>query len=359
MKRWGSYTIRCRHFKSYAERFFGPQVQVDTNPYTTAKGHYNATILTKVLQPNDQPNEPSMQNLVEHSKNTLSFGQIFIDLIDFYPNPEDIPDKYHLIVQNELHAQHFKNSDGQRWKSSNVHIVPHWFNAFPGDAKADTPALPPLVLANSTTTGAPLQLAMVWSARGPGKQHANETILLPEEGYEFHHINLAMGIATYLQESTGSSFVNNHLGQKESIQAIAQDPSRQDPYLFMLLFRQFDVLLVLGKTDGPKLYFNSAHRAVSQMRSGVPIVLECTPSQQHLCLEYPCHFDTGNSTQLKAVLERMKNVSVRQDCVDKGIEITKKYTPKRVIDDYLTIIGLPPEKRWTPPSSRVNSSSSS
>jgi len=95
-----------------------------------------------------------------------------------------------------------------------------------------------------------------------------------------------------------------------------------------------------------KKYFNSVQRAVSQMRSGVPIVLECTPSQQHLCLEYPCHFGMGNRTELQAVLEHMKNVSVRQDCVDKGIGITKRYTPKKIINDYLTILGLPPEQRW-------------
>eukprot|EP00522_Entomoneis_paludosa_P012969 CAMPEP_0172447262 /NCGR_PEP_ID=MMETSP1065-20121228/6599_1 /TAXON_ID=265537 /ORGANISM="Amphiprora paludosa, Strain CCMP125" /LENGTH=258 /DNA_ID=CAMNT_0013198509 /DNA_START=585 /DNA_END=1361 /DNA_ORIENTATION=+ len=258
MKKWGSYTIRCQHFKSYAERFFGPQVQVDTNPYTTAKGRYNATILTKVLQPNQKSSDPTMQDLIHRSNETLSFGQIYIDLIDEYFMPHEIPNNYHVIVQNELHAQLFwKAKNGQSWNSTNVHIVPHWFNAFPGDAEADTPALPPLVLANSTTaTGPPLQLAVIWDPRAPEKIHADKTILLPEKGYEFHNIKLGFGIAQYLaKQSQPSSSITNHLGQNESIQAIAQDPSRQDPYLFMLLFRQFDVLLVLGKTDGQKKIF--------------------------------------------------------------------------------------------------------
>lgn len=323
---WGSFRIRCRDFKKYAEFYFGPHVQIDVISATEAMGHYNATIMIKVTKPGKRV--PPLTKIANRSNGTISFGNIFIDVVDNY-NLDDarIPQSYHVIVQNDLHAQEVFASRSTHL----VHVVPHWFNSFVADVESETPVLPAPVLKKKPSRwgrndpGNNLTIAMIWNPRAPDHEHAAQVVSIPETGYTFLPMNFEFDIGTWFPDLQGSPYAPNAMGQNESIAAMLADPARGEPYLYLTLFRKYDVLLILGKFSDPnKDRYNSVQRAISQMRSGIPVLLECVPAQAHLCVDYPCGFSTAD--EMKAALERMKDLKVRQECARKGVEITSECT---------------------------------
>lgn len=310
--RWGSFRIRCQDFKHIAESLYGPQLQIDAVALNNAKGHYNSSIIVKGIFP--------LLKIASESNGTLSFGNIFIDVVDDHGlNNQRVSYLFHVIVQNELQA---KEVFGKR-SPEKVHIVPHWFNSFAADMESELPVWPAPALRPTWQDGQdPLRLALIWDPRPNEKALAQKMISIPDSGYQFLELSYGFDIETWFEKYNGSPTVRNALGQNESIAEIIKDPERGGPYLYQLLFRKFDALLVLGKTSQTKARYNSIQRATSQMRSGIPVLLECVPAHAKLCEVYPCSFH--NSSEMKDVLERMKSAELRAECSRKGIEITSK-----------------------------------
>jgi hypothetical protein len=119
---------------------------------------------------------------------------------------------------------------------------------------------------------------------------------------------------------------------KEYLNQVSNDPNRGAGYLYQKLFQKFDALVVYAKT-GWKLNVNSLQRPVNQMRSGVPVMLQCYGNQAELCTktDYSCGF-TNHSTFLD-LAHRMREPSLRQTCQEEGIIITRElFIRIRVID---------------------------
>ncbi|PJB10440.1 MAG: hypothetical protein CO120_04940, partial [Gammaproteobacteria bacterium CG_4_9_14_3_um_filter_38_9] len=194
----------------------------------------------------------------------------------------------HLIVQNALHGQ----EKFPHWPKEKVHIVSHWYNGFDDDLDGES-IKPELPLKPSWIEGQdPLHMVIVWSPQPSDVKHVKNLVLLPERGYEFEKLELQFKIWRWFSKLENGPNTTNMQGEVESIDHIVRDPKRGEPYLYQLLFRRYDILLVLGKTENKKKRHNSVQRAVSQMRSGVPVLLECNPAHAALCSNYSCTFKT-------------------------------------------------------------------
>jgi hypothetical protein len=306
--RWGSFKIRCRDFKVFSHKYF-PDVEIDWG--SRPSGDYNATVVVKDLG----------LGLLSNTSN-ITYGQLYIDVVDGWHlhNEKIIPKDYQVIVQNRFQAEIFPHRT--------THIVTHWSNSFPGDDQEYPPGeLPPI---QPLASDQPLRMATVWDPR------RGENLYLSVNGttnVQYDHIEEKFAIAEwYLKYAINDT--------QENIKQIMDDPDLGSGFLYRNLFRQYHALVVYPK-QGMKLTYNNVQRVVSQMRSGVPVLVDCSGrSHQDFCehYEYPCSFtDQASFTNL---LERMKSVELRKRCQQQGIEITKDYTPRTIVETFLKALGL-------------------
>ena len=124
--------------------------------------------------------------------------------------------------------------------------------------------------------------------------------------------------------------------------------------LYYNAFRKFDALVVLAKNHTMKLEYGNVQRAISQMRSGVPVLLEirgrvfeefmniynysCAfrrydyePTIKH---EHPIKLMTFNEA-----VEQLKNSEVRRDCQRQGLKIVNDYSPSEIGQKFLKTVG--------------------
>jgi len=285
---WGSYKIRCKDFQFFAAKYF-PQVEIDAVDQKKAIGQYNATVMVKVILPSNSTN-----------------GRIFVDIVDelFLHKKKQvarIPSNYEILVQNKFQAEVFPNHK--------THIVTHWFNSFPADdqdePKGPLPEIEPVDI---------LRVGTVWNPPRREKGCRSSTNGMANVTYKCIEENFAI-------EGWYLKYVND---TKNNMSEILKDPNLGPGFLYRNLFRQFHVLVIYPK-PGKKMKYNSYQRVVSQMRSGVPVLMDCRgENHQDFCqrYRYPCNFtDQASFTDM---LERMKDVKLRKECQHMGIEISSK-----------------------------------
>jgi hypothetical protein len=124
--------------------------------------------------------------------------------------------------------------------------------------------------------------------------------------------------------------------------------------LYYNVFREFDALVVLAKNDTMKLEYGNVQRAVSQMRSGVPVLLEIRGRVLEEFMaryNYSCAFrryrqePTINHEHFAELMsfnegvEKLKNPEVRRDCQRQGLEIVNDYSPSKIGQKFLKTVG--------------------
>ena len=124
--------------------------------------------------------------------------------------------------------------------------------------------------------------------------------------------------------------------------------------LYYNVFRNFDALVVLAKNHTMKLEYGNVQRAISQMRSGVPVLLEVRGRvlEEFMSLyNYSCAFRRYHhqptikheySVELMSFNEAVKNLKnpeVRKDCQRQGLEIVNNYSPSKISQKYLKAVG--------------------
>ena len=85
---------------------------------------------------------------------------------------------------------------------------------------------------------------------------------------------------------------------EESMNQTINDPRYGVGKLFYEIFRKFDVLIVTPKKWYTKLRYGSIQRITSQMRSGVPVLVEVEGMAFQSFVEqynYTCTFHDGNN----------------------------------------------------------------
>jgi hypothetical protein len=307
--RLGSYKIRCLDFKLFAAKYF-PNVEIDAIPAENATGHYNATLLVKRdrVGPIQAP-APTM------------YGRVFVDVVDnFYLNANVISKEFDVIVQNQAHTTRYPNH--------RTHVVTHWYNSFPADNKDEFFGTLPAIKHEDH-----LKVATVWdSKKGCWLRQSRLANVSYDCIQELYHIQ-----KWYHKYAPGNTTVNQTMATV--IQTMA-DPELGTGYLYRNLFQKYHLLVAYAK-HGPKLKFGNMQRIVSQMRSGVPVLVE-DRGYTHIEFihnySYPCTFTDGQSFQ--EMLERMKSPLVRQECQRLGIDISKDFSPRTIIREFLRALGM-------------------
>eukprot|EP00535_Pseudo-nitzschia_heimii_P004221 CAMPEP_0197188292 /NCGR_PEP_ID=MMETSP1423-20130617/17563_1 /TAXON_ID=476441 /ORGANISM="Pseudo-nitzschia heimii, Strain UNC1101" /LENGTH=207 /DNA_ID=CAMNT_0042640091 /DNA_START=832 /DNA_END=1452 /DNA_ORIENTATION=- len=134
------------------------------------------------------------------------------------------------------------------------------------------------------------------------------------------------------------------------MERILANPRLGKGLLYYNVFRKFDALVVLAKNDSMKLEYGNVQRAVSQMRSGVPVLIEIRGSVLEDFVEkynYTCAFrrhDNGifkkSSGEVKymsfqeAVLQLMQP-ETRKQCQEEAVAIVRDYTPSKIAQNFL------------------------
>jgi hypothetical protein len=414
---WGSYQIRCRDLKSWAERCCRSSSSSSSPSDGSAVGGvyvvtdlsfsdmyrrrwirwwlnklrpeetytYDATIFVKSF--------PSLKRLLP------SFGNnLFVDLVDEYGYVgDDIPTKYHLIAQTAWQGP-------EVFPNHKTSIVEHWYNSYPADmmlpeAEDDPKDIP--VIGDDDNNNQPLRLATVWNTRREKEpteggcptlstKHQTTNVTYDCLDLEFDISKWYLKYIFSRRPQLDGGDINQQqqqYGQFQSteearvdMEATLQDPQLGPGKLYYNIFRNFDVLVVLTKNHKEKIRYGNVQRTISQMRSGVPVLVEIRGRVLHDFMSkynYTCTFqryldnkedddslgvvEVHNSAGIGSnnnipthqrqqqkkrkywtfneAVEEMKKVSVRRKCQRQGLNIARDYSPSKIGQKFLRTVG--------------------
>eukprot|EP00980_Cylindrotheca_fusiformis_P017261 scaffold5342_cov104-Cylindrotheca_fusiformis.AAC.3 len=334
--KWGSYLIRCQDLKKWASRCAkgvqittlsheqikqsGSKEQTETLESSLGLEVFNATVSIK--EPIDA--EPR-------------FGRMFLDVVDNYKiATTKISAGVEVIVQNEYHAR-------DKFNDRKYHVVEHWYNSFPLDmlSDSDTPVIPPPQIRPVNT----LEMATIWT----NEKQPCPSFLQEPSGVNYHCIAEDYTIETWYQ----NYFDTSDSEETKRLEMLLADPDQGPGRLYYELFWKYDVLVVPVKTAlKPKLRYGNVQRAVSQMRSGVPVLLEIYGEVLEDFMDkynYTCAYIMNNRTLIsnpkrhywtfEEAAEAMKSTPLRRQCQEEGLQIVRDYSPNEIAKKQLRALG--------------------
>jgi hypothetical protein len=340
--KWGSYLIRCRDLKQWSERcakdvqiymLSHEQVQHRRDKKTEEAERklglkvFDATVSIK------QPLAPDQR-----------FGRMFLDVVDNYEiTTANVSAGVEVIVQNDYHA-HDKFADRK------YYVVEHWYNSFPLDmlSDSDVPAFDLPAIEHVTT----LKMATVWT----NKLQPCPTLSPEPSDVTYYCIDEVYTIETWYQ----NYFFDYRFGgdgtdsvEMERLEKLLADPDQGPGRLYYELFWKYDVLVIPVKTATmPKLRYGNVQRAVSQMRSGVPVLLEIYGEVLEDFMDtynYTCAYIMNNTTLVSSTkrqywtfeeaTEAMKSAELRRKCQEEGLRIVRDYSPSAIAKKQLRALG--------------------
>lgn len=329
VRRWGSYKIRCDEFKRLVE-YCTNDVEVtllglhhlsfpeNSSIYNVVGGIYDATISVK------RPITPITQ-----------LGQVFVDIVDEYEiKSDDISPEVAVFVQNERHGR-------DRFADRRYHVIEHWFNSFPLDMLLGTES--PVFKLPSIEQRSKLAMATIWS----GGSQPCPMLLHNHTDIEYVCINKPYSIADWFKEY----FQDSSLNELNRLNDLLNDPNHGPTgRIYFELFWKYDVLVVPAKVASPqKMMYGNVQRAVSQMRSGVPVLLEIRGQVLEDFMRtynYSCSFDStvsgaryGKYPSFDVAVRKMKSYETRRACQLEGVNIASDYSPTKIVSRELQIIG--------------------
>eukprot|EP00539_Tryblionella_compressa_P009493 CAMPEP_0178791338 /NCGR_PEP_ID=MMETSP0745-20121128/7934_1 /TAXON_ID=913974 /ORGANISM="Nitzschia punctata, Strain CCMP561" /LENGTH=220 /DNA_ID=CAMNT_0020449447 /DNA_START=1 /DNA_END=663 /DNA_ORIENTATION=+ len=195
-----------------------------------------------------------------------------------------------------------------------------------------------------------LRLATVWNTK---RGHD------PYEGGCPQHNSQNVSYYCLDKEFDISKWYLNYMKGKDAkcdMQRTLADPELGPGMLYYNIFRKYDALVVLAKNDTMKLNYGNVQRAVSQMRSGVPVLVEIRGTVLQDFVQrynYTCAFqrypsdavqktglvETRKLWTFDEAVENLKSASVRKQCQREGLEIVKDYSPSQIGQKFLKTVG--------------------
>jgi len=336
---WGSYQLRCRDLKVWAEKCT-ENVKLSTDISfedvqrpkwiryifgrlaEEEKINYNATIFVKSF--------PGVKKILP------LYGNIYIDLIDEYGyDDEDIPTAMHLILQTAWQGN-------QVFPSHNFTVVEHWYNSYPTDmvsASGRPEYVPPL------SNQSKINIATVWNTKREKQTTEGGCPILNSTEVTYNCLDQAFDISSWYLK------LFKREEDRYEMERILADPQLGKGMLYYNVFRKFDALVVLAKNDSMKLDYGNVQRAVSQMRSGVPILLEIRGKVLEDFVErynYSCVFQrhqdnatlhTRSYWSFNEAIEQLKRPQIRKKCQDQGLMIVNDYSPSKIAQKFLRAVG--------------------
>lgn len=324
--KWGSYQIRCRDLKKWADR-------CATNTSIYLLSHEQTNDFFRLF---DRMSYDATVSIKTPFKNpSMKFGRNFLDVVDNYAVTSNRVNQFtEVIVQNHHHAD-------DMFQNRTFHVVEHWYNSYPEDMMSDvtvfeTPKISPVETLN---------MATVWTNT---EQPCPALYPMPSNA-TYQCID-----EVYTIENWYDKYFNlTSPGQQERINEILNNPLQGPGRLYYELFWLYDVLVIPAKTAFmPKLKYGNVQRAVSQMRSGVPVLLEIYGEVLEEFMDaynYTCAF-VLNATKLvydtnrqyltfEEATEAMKSPELRRKCQEEGFRIVKDYSPSEIAKKQLRALG--------------------
>ncbi|VEU42357.1 unnamed protein product [Pseudo-nitzschia multistriata] len=349
---WGSYRLRCNDLKRWTD-VCAPNVDITVgvsieqiHSMWGKKAHdiknnsisrigpnnndsmnvddifYNATIFVKSLSRKEFP----------------QFGNKFIDLVDEYRwKAENIPLDMHLIFQTSWQGPTlFPNHSSS--------VVEHWYNSYPSDmTNLGDPEYLPSIEQKSPRH---LNIATIWNTRRSLDPTEGGCPRLKTPNVKYSCIDKEFDITSWYLD-----LFNTKSDECDMARTMASSQLGTG-MLYYNLFRKFDALVVLAKNHTDKLEYGNVQRAISQMRSGVPILLEVRGRVFEDFMDkynYSCAFrryNDGRTSQktrplmsFDEAVEKMKSPEIRRQCQVQGLEIVKDYSPSKIGQKFLKAVG--------------------
>jgi len=269
------------------------------------------------------------------------YGNMYVDLVDEYGyDDEDVPAEMQLILQTEWQGS-------QIFASHNYTVVEHWYNSFPADmALSGPPEYVPSISHQSS-----IDIATVWNTKRGKEPTEGGCPKLSSRNVTYECLDQPFDISTWYLK----------LFKKEEdrceMERTLANPQLGAGMLYYNVFRKFDALVVLAKNDTMKLNYGNVQRAVSQMRSGVPVLIEIRGKVLEDFAElynYTCTFQryhdyqsTTRYTQQRngywsfnEAVEQLKRPEIRKKCQEQGLAIVKDYSPSRIAQKFLRAVGF-------------------
>jgi hypothetical protein len=141
----------------------------------------------------------------------------------------------------------------------------------------------------------------------------------------------------------------------QRLEGLLNDPDQGTGRIYYEIFWLFDVLVVPAKLESEeKTRYGNVQRAISQMRSGVPVLLEVYGDVLEdfmIRYNYTCAYvrpevafkmQLPNRTtwwSLDEATVAMKDPKLRKKCQMEGLTIAKDYSPARLVERELRILG--------------------
>ena len=342
--KWGSYQLRCRDLKTWAQKCT-KDVQIVTDISfediwrlrdlrsifgllkPEEKIQYNATIFVK--------------SYPGYTKLLPMYGEMFVDMVDEYGyRDKDIPQQMSLILQTEWQGR-------QVFPKHNYTVVEHWYNSFPADmARSGPPEYTPPI-----SDGSNISIATVWNTKRDKVPTEGGCPKLNSSNISYLCLDKPFDITSW--------YLNLFRQGKDKceMENIVANSRLGTGMLYYNVFRKFDALVVLAKNDTMKLEYGNVQRAVSQMRSGVPVLLEI----QGTVLEdfatrynYTCTFSRNRDipTMTKRTVTEANKYNtfdeaialiaqpkIRKQCQQEGLAIVEDYSPSKIAQKFLRAVG--------------------
>lgn len=292
----GSYRARCLNFKAWVDRC-APSVKIFLGliPPMSANGTavFNATLYVKGVPPLSRPD----------------LGRKVVDVVDnFGLRGHHVPEEFEVIVQNIQHGD-------EVFPNHTKHVIEHIYNTYPADMLSDEPRdVPEVRESNELRVGV---VCLYCSLPDITLGDVNFTMI--NEGEEGMRI-----------EDWFLKFMPGWTQQR--MDSVLNDPQLGVAMLYIEIFLSFDIMVVTPKDWYTKLRFGSIQRITSQMRAGVPVLIEAKGLAFERFVDkynYTCVFSrsVGKYPKLDGALELMKSVEFRKGCQSQGLQIARDFSP--------------------------------
>ena len=339
MMKWGSFKIRCREFKIIAEHC--AHVMVSIHPHKQILQAQTITLSDEAKRKSLLKSYSATISLKKALAPLPRLGRIFIDVVDDYIlKSADLQPGNEVFVQSRYHGL-------DKFNYSKYHVVEHWYNSFPQDMLKGThnPQFTIPTIQNVST----MQVATIWNNQGypcPKMSSKHSDIV-------YSCIDKPFGVEVWYKDFVKTANSSEH----ERLENLAKDPTQGPGRIYYELFWKYHMLVVPAKiARREKLRYGNVQRAISQMRSGVPVLLEINGEifQDFLIAHnYTCVYVMENALlplemtrqlwSFDEALQAMKSSEMRQKCQDEGLEIVKHYSPSTIVKKELRLLGYDDE----------------
>lgn len=331
--KWGSYLIRCRDLKQWSERC-AKDVQISMLSHQQVKHRRDKKIAEAELKLGLKVFDATV-SIKQPLAPDPRFGRMFLDVVDNYDiTTANVSAGVEVIVQNDYHAN-------DKFADRTYHVVEHWYNSFPLDMLSDSDVpifdLPPI---EPVTT---LEMATVWT----NKLQPCPSLSPEPLDVRYSCIDEVYTIETWYKDY----FDTADYEEMERLENLLHDPDQGPGRLYYELFWKYHVLVIPVKTATmPKLRYGNVQRAVSQMRSGVPVLLEIYGEVLEDFMDiynYTCAYTMATFASktkrrywtFEEATEEMKDADLRRRCQDEGLRIVRDYSPNEIAKKQLRALG--------------------